>query len=77
MLKLDNPHKMITVPGLHERVPRNAQFDTTSDRFGIRKIPNSYFKDCDQLKYVKMTDDICKFGDYVFNNYKNLNLIEP
>ena len=57
---------MISISNINERVPRDVWFVTISDGFGITDIPNGYFKECHQLKYIQMPDDICKIGDYVF-----------
>ena len=67
---------MIIISNINERVPRNVQFVTISDGFGITEIPNGYFKECYQLKYIHMTDDICKIGDFAFSACISLRYIE-
>ena len=67
---------MIIISNINERVPRNAQFVTISDGFGITEIPDGYFKDCHQLKYIQMPDDICKIGHSAFLCCRNLRSIE-
>ena len=59
---------MIAITNINERVPRNVQFVTISDGFGITEIPNGYFKECHQLEYIQMPDDICKIGDEAFSS---------
>ena len=48
---------MMTISNINERVPRDAQFVTISEGFGITEIPNGYYKECHQLKYIQMPDD--------------------
>jgi len=67
---------MITISNINERVPRDAQFVTIADGFGITEIPNGYFEECHQLKYIQMPDDICKIGESAFRNCRNLRSIE-
>ena len=67
---------MITISNINERVPRYAQFVTISDGFRITEIPNGYFKQCHQLKYIQVPDDICKIGDYAFVACRSLRYIE-
>ena len=67
---------MIIISNINERVPRNVQFFTILSGFGITEIPNSYFKECHQLKYRQMPDDICKIGDFAFFACRSLRYIE-
>ena len=67
---------MITISNINERVPRDAQFVTISDGFGITEIPNGYFKVCHQLKYIQMLDDTCNIGESAFLCCRNLRSIE-
>ena len=53
---------MNTLSNINIRVPRDVQFVTISDGFRITEIPTGYFKECHQLKYIKMPDDIWKLG---------------
>ena len=67
---------MIFISNINEKVPRNVQFVTIFSGFGITEIPNGYFKECYQLKYIQMTDDICKIGDEAFSSCISLRYIE-
>ena len=66
---------MITVSDIAERETRSAQFVTVSDRHRLSKISIFNFEEFYQLKYVQMSDDICKVGDFTFDNCKNLKSI--
>ena len=67
---------MITITNINERVLRDVQFVTISDGFGITEIPNGYFKECHQLEYIKMPDDIYKIGEEAVLACRSLRYIE-
>ena len=67
---------MITISNINERVPRDVQFVTILSGFRITEIPNGYFKECYQLKYIQMPDDIGKIGDFAFLACRSPRYIE-
>ena len=72
----NNTDGIITISDTCERVPRNTQVVVILAKFGITEIPNLYLKDCHQLKYIQMPEDIHTIGDYAFCNCTNLKSID-
>ena len=72
----DNTNGIITISDTCDRLPRNAQVVVILAEFDIIEIPNLYLKDCCQLKYIHMPEDIHTIGDYAFYNCTNLKSID-
>ena len=68
---VNNANGIITISDTCERLPRNTQVVVISAKKEITEIPNRYLKDCHQLKYIQMPEDIHTIGDYDFRDCKN------
>ena len=71
----DNTKGIIIISHSCGRLPRNAQVVVILAESRMTEIQNRYMKDCCQLKYIQVPEDIHTIGDYAFRNCTNLKSI--